>query len=120
METQENQNRPSFFQSNTAKMALIALLTLILLIPLEFVKSLIEERALRQSEVISEINEKWGQNIYFYGPILKIPYTNYEETISTNQKTKEVVKQKTAYTNYAYFFSRRIKYKIKRNYQIVE
>lgn len=109
METSENQNQSNFFQSNTAKMILVGLLTLVLLIPLEFVKNLITERSQRQDEVITEINDKWGENVFLYGPILKVPYTSYEETISINEKTKETVKQRKATTNYAYFFPEELK-----------
>lgn len=110
METQENQTSSplsflqSLFQSTTAKMLMVGFLTLVLLIPLEFVKSLIFERSNRQEEVISEINDKWGESVYFYGPILKIPYVVFEETLSINQKTNETVKQQKAITKYAYFF----------------
>ena len=103
METPKNQVA-SIFQSTTAKMILVGLLTLALLIPLEFVKNLISERSQRQEEVTSEINDKWGQSVYFCGPILKVPYTYFEETVSINEKTKESVKEKKAYTSYAYFF----------------
>lgn len=117
METQENQNSAptsffqSIFQSTTAKMLMVGFLTLILLIPLEFVKNLIQERSNRQEEVISEINDKWGESVYFYGPILKVPYTVFEETLSINQKTNETVKQQKAITKYAYFFPEDLKAK---------
>jgi inner membrane protein len=111
METPENQNEASFFQSNTAKMIMVGLLTLVLLIPLEFVKNLITERSQRQEEVITEINDKWGESVFLYGPILKVPYTYYEETVSINEKTKETVKQRKAYINYAYFFPEELKVK---------
>lgn len=111
METPENQKSYSIFQSTTAKMILVGLLTLVLLIPLEFVKNLISERAERQKEVVQETNDKWGENVFFYGPILKVPYTYYEETVSVNEKTKETVKQKTAYTQFAYFFPEVLKAK---------
>lgn len=112
-EIQENQNpTPTpFFQSNTAKMIMVGILTLLLLIPLEFVKSLIFERSNRQEEVISEINDKWGESVFFYGPILKVPYTTFEETLSINQKTNETVKQQKAITKYAYFFPEDLKAK---------
>lgn len=63
-----------FFQSTTAKMIMVGLLTLVLIIPLVFVQELISERSLRQKEVVSETTSKWGESVYFYGPILKIPY----------------------------------------------
>ncbi|WP_348799670.1 cell envelope integrity protein CreD [Flavobacterium adhaerens] len=115
METTENQNSvpltffQSILQSNTAKMLMVGFLTLFLLIPLAFVKELITERSYRQKEVISEINDKWGESVYFYGPILKIPYTVYEETLSINQKTNETLKQQKAITKYAYFFPEDLK-----------
>jgi len=111
METPENQNSTSFFQSNTAKMIMVGLLTLFLLIPLEFVKNLITERSQRQEEVITEINDKWGESVFFYGPILKVPYNFYEETVSMNEKTKETVKQRKLHTKYAYFFPEELKAK---------
>jgi inner membrane protein len=66
----------SFFQSSTAKMMMVGLLTLVLLIPLFFVQDSITERSIRQKEVVSETTSKWGGGVYVYGPILKIPYKN--------------------------------------------
>ena len=63
-----------FRNSITARMLIVGFLLLVLLIPLQFVKSLIQERALRQSEVVNEINEKWGNDVILSGPIIKIPY----------------------------------------------
>jgi len=83
---------------------MVGLLTLILLIPLALVGELVDERAGRQHEVINEINQKWGESIYFYGPILRVPYTTYEETVTVNEKTKATVTEKKAVTEYAYFF----------------
>lgn len=96
--------QPSFIHSTTAKMIMVGFLTLVLLIPLAFVRELITERSQRQKEVISETSDKWGESIYFYGPILKIPYRKYTESVSVNQKTKDVIKQRVATLHYAYFF----------------
>lgn len=109
METPEQQESTGFFQSNTARMMMVGLLTLILLIPLFFVQNLIQERATRQKEVITETTGKWGESVYFYGPILKVPYKIYEETIITDEKTKVKTTQKTPYTYYAYFFPQTLK-----------
>lgn len=101
----EIQEKPQgFFQSSTAKILMVGLLTLVLLIPLQYVKSLIFERSVRQKEVVAEINQKWGGSVYFYGPILKVPYNTYEETNLVDAKTKQVTVQRTRYTEYAYFF----------------
>ncbi len=44
--------------SITARMLVVGFLLIVLLIPLEFVKSLITERSFRQNEVVKEINSK--------------------------------------------------------------
>ncbi len=74
MENQNFEKPQSFFQTTTAKMIMVGLLTLILLLPLSFVQDLIYERSERQKEVVTETTAKWGESVYFYGPILKIPY----------------------------------------------
>lgn len=65
--------------SITAKMLVVGFLLLVLLIPLQFVQFLIEERSYRQHEVIQEINSKWGNEVLISGPILKIPYKELKE-----------------------------------------
>lgn len=104
METPEKQKPTSVFESKTAKMIMVGFLILVLLVPLHFVKSLIEERGFRQKEVVEETSEKWGGGVYFYGPILKIPYKKYTENETINEQTKQVVKTRTSETYFAYFF----------------
>lgn len=108
MET-EQENETGFFQSTTAKMIMVGVLTLVLLIPLGFVNDLITERATRQQEVVNEINDKWGKEVLIYGPILKVPYNTFEETVSVNEKTKVTVKQRKLITKFAYFFPNTLK-----------
>lgn len=96
--------KTGFFQSNTARLIMVGLLTLILLIPLALVQDLISERAYRKHEVNESIASKWGSDVYLYGPIIRVPYTVYEETVIVNQKTKAAVTQKKPSTEFAYFF----------------
>lgn len=104
MENQENQvPEKSFFQSNTAKMIMVGFLTLVLLIPLFFVQNLIQERSIRKTEMVDEVTKIWGRDVQFYGPILRIPYTNYEAYNVTDAKGVTTIQRK-AITNYAYFF----------------
>ena len=103
-QNQPSAPQPGFFQSSTAKIIMVGLLTLVLLIPLEFVKSLIYERSERQKSVVDEINQKWGDSLYFYGPVLKVPYTTYSQTEIVDDKTKKVTYSRYASTEYAYFF----------------
>ncbi|TGD58940.1 cell envelope integrity protein CreD [Flavobacterium humi] len=108
-QTENNsQNKGSFFQSTTAKMMMVGLLTLVLLIPLEFVKDLISERSQRKQEVVDEVTQLWGKDVVFYGPILKIPYKSYQEYNVTNPKTKTVTIERSATIEYAYFFPEKL------------
>ena len=63
----------SILQSTTAKMLMVGFLTIALLIPLFFVQNLIKERSNRQKEVVDEVSNLWGNEVQFYGPILRIP-----------------------------------------------
>ncbi|MEX0995625.1 MAG: cell envelope integrity protein CreD [Flavobacteriaceae bacterium] len=90
--------------SITIKMLVVGILILILLIPLEFVKDLISERSVRQKEVVSEINEKWGNEVVLSGPILKIPYKTFiEEKVFVESSNKYTTTQEEVIKN-AYFF----------------
>jgi inner membrane protein len=82
---------------------MVGLLTLVLLLPLQYVKELIFERSERQKEVVKEINSKWGGQVYFCGPILKVPYSTYSETKLVDEKTKKVTIQRERIDSYAYF-----------------
>jgi inner membrane protein len=100
-----------FLQSGTAKIVMVGLLTLVLLIPLQYVKNLIFERSERQKSVTTEIGQKWGSSVYFYGPVLKVPYKTFTDTQVTDSKTNAVTTQRSYYTDYAYFFPDELKTK---------
>ncbi len=104
MESQEDQKPYSIFQTTTAKMVMVGFLTLILLIPLEFVKNLINERSLRQKDVVEEVSNLWGKEVSFYGPILRIPYKTFKETTIVDEKTKKTITQRISSIENAYFF----------------
>jgi inner membrane protein len=60
-------------RSVTLKLFSIFILMLLLMIPISFVESLIEEReALRQSTV-NEVSGKWADAQFVYGPVLTLP-----------------------------------------------
>jgi inner membrane protein len=60
------------------KIALIGFLMLILLIPLEMVKSIIYERENLNAEVQRKIGDTWGASQILVTPLLAIPYTSME------------------------------------------
>jgi len=61
-------------ESVLVKLGLIGLLTILLLIPSNWIQSIIQERQNRQDEVIKEIANKWSGSQLIEGPIMVLPY----------------------------------------------
>jgi len=66
-------------QSITLKILVLGFLILLLLIPAYRIQRLIEERQMTRDEVIMEVSDKWGHGQTLTGPILTIPYNDYEK-----------------------------------------
>ena len=94
--------------SITARMLMVGFLVIVLLIPLSYIDSLIRERSFRQTDVVNEINEKWGDDVLIYGPVLKLPYKTYSEKTTYNDKTKTYLTETETHTNYAYIFPEKL------------
>lgn len=107
MQSEEKQTQ-SFSQSSSAKMLMVMILTIVLLLPLTFVQNLITERSERKNEVAQEVNQMWGNDINFYGPILKVPYRSHTEKSVFNPTTKQTQIEKKVVMNYAYFFPEKL------------
>lgn len=90
--------------SISLRMAVIAVITLILLIPLSYIQELINERQLRQESVINEVNEKWGDEVLLYGPVLVLPYKQYIQVSKTNPNTNETIIEKQQVLRNLYVF----------------
>ena len=103
--TQQNKFGNWLKTSITARLLMVGFLTLALLIPLFFIQDLIQERSNRQTEVIEEINEQWGNEVLIYGPILKVPYKTYQQKTVTDKNTKQVYTETIEDIHDAYFFS---------------
>ncbi len=56
------------------RLALIAILTLILLIPIALITNLITEREARRNAAVLEVSDKWGSDQIIAGAVLIIPY----------------------------------------------
>lgn len=71
-----SQPKKTFLESNRSliKGTLIMALILLLMIPAQFIHSLVQEREERQDEVIAEVSSKWGESQRVEGPYLYIPY----------------------------------------------
>ena len=64
---------------------IIALLVLLLQIPAYYVKNLIAEREDRQKEAINEVSSKWAGRQNITGPIIVLPYLEYNEDTSVHK-----------------------------------
>ncbi len=108
MEHKNKQNTNKFGNwlksSITARMLMVGFLVIVLLIPLSYINNLIRERSLRQNDVVREINQKWGNNVLVYGPILKLPYKRYTEIKKYHKNTKNYTTEVETKINYAYIF----------------
>jgi inner membrane protein len=77
-----------FGESVLVKTGLIGFLTLLLLIPSDWIQTLIKERQERQDEVIAEISDKWSANQLVEGPVLIVPYKVLTLTKDSNGKVR--------------------------------
>lgn len=76
METNKNyleKVSQSIKKSVTLKLLSIFILMLLLMIPMSYVKSLIQERETLRQQAISEVSDKWANEQFVYGPVLSIP-----------------------------------------------
>jgi inner membrane protein len=76
-------------ESITVKLIVIGFLTLLLLIPASMIRGLVRERKATRNEVVREISSKWGHSQTITGPVLTIPYRQYQ---SSSNRTTYVVK----------------------------
>jgi inner membrane protein len=75
-------------QSLTLKLALLAFLGLLFLIPLQMIKQVITERQLNGEKVKKEISDQWATKQCFAGPVLNIPV----RTIPSEKEEKSMTK----------------------------
>lgn len=73
--------KPFFKRFSTIfKMAAIAILILLLLIPLSMVGSVLQERLERRDAAVREITSTWGSEQVVMGPVLIIPFKRMQKT----------------------------------------
>ena len=72
-----------FTQSLSFRSALIAILTLLMLIPLMLVNDTIRERSNRYNSVLNDMANSWGDQQTLVGPILVVPFVEHVLTVST-------------------------------------
>jgi inner membrane protein len=82
------------------KLALIAFLTLLLLIPANMIMGLIREREQRRDETIREVTSVWGNEQTLCGPVLTMLFKSTEKTGQNDYQT---------ITKYAHFLPENLK-----------
>lgn len=78
METKTEKTK--WYQTTPAKMLALGFIVLVLLIPLEMVKEVINDRIRYANEAEREISRMWSENQIIAGPVLNIPISTYIET----------------------------------------
>ena len=81
-------NPNKWHQSITVKLALLAFIGIIFLIPLEMIKDIILERQLNSEKVKKEISDQWAVKQCFSGPVLNIPL----RTIPSEKDEKSITR----------------------------
>lgn len=75
-----------------AKVAGIAFLILIMLIPINMVESTLNERLQRRDEAVADITSSWGKGQVVIGPVLAIPYRYTYKTFKDTVVKGEIKK----------------------------
>jgi len=70
-------NQGKWHQSLTLKLGLLAVIGLLLLIPLQMIKSVIKERQVNAEEVRQKISQQWATKQCLSGPVLNVPVRNF-------------------------------------------
>ena len=81
-------NQGKWHQSLTLKLGLLAVIGLLLLIPLQMIKSVIKERQVNAEEVRQKISQQWATKQCLSGPVLNVPV----RTIPADKDEKSVIK----------------------------
>ncbi|MEE9303831.1 MAG: cell envelope integrity protein CreD [Thiotrichaceae bacterium] len=75
--------RSRITQSLSFRTIMIAILSLLMLIPLSLVDQTIKERSSRYYNVLSDIASSWGKQQTLIGPLLVVPYVEHVVTVNT-------------------------------------
>ena len=87
----ENKNDVKWYETLTFKMALLGIMAIMFLVPLQLIKIVITERAENSRNVQAQISEEWGKPQTITGPFLNIPVTRIISTPEGKINTTESV-----------------------------
>ena len=107
METLEKKERFTLTEtirtSQTTRIILICLMTLLLQIPISMIDGTIRERQSRNNEAAEEVATKWGREQTIIGPIVTVPY---EVEVIQYGNGLPVEGKKAARVEYAHFLAK--------------
>ena len=78
--------KTNFLNSMSFKLIILGILILLLLIPVSWIRSLINERQMRRTEAIAEVSSKWGREQTITGPVLSVPYHKEVKKFNADKK----------------------------------
>lgn len=96
METFDHEQQPQLPQQSQSnrlfiKGVITGVLILFMLVPTIFIINIVNERELRQKEVVTEVSSKWAKAQTIAAPYLVVPYT--DTTVTSEGKTIAITKQ---------------------------
>ena len=86
-----DQNDIKWYETLTFKMALLGVMAIMFLLPLELIRTVINERAESSLSVQQQISEEWGRTQTVTGPVFNIPVTRTIYTDGGRSVTSESV-----------------------------
>jgi inner membrane protein len=81
-----NNNEIKWYETLTFKMALLGIMAIMFLLPLEMIKTVIRERAANSLAVAEEISGEWGKQQTVSGPVLNIPVRRHNYSADGQDK----------------------------------
>src|SRR5882724_4226373 len=70
------------------KVLFVGFLILMLLVPIAWIRDLVDEREVRQAEVKRELTSTWGGSQVLVGPVLIVPYLEHWKTDKGEDRTR--------------------------------
>ncbi len=87
----ENKNDVKWYETLTFKMALLGIMAIMFLVPLQLIQMVITERAENSRNVQEQISEEWGKTQTITGPVLNIPVTRVSSSPDGRINTTESI-----------------------------
>jgi inner membrane protein len=83
--------------SVTLKLIIVIILTLLLLIPSNMIKSIVREREGLSNQTIQNVSSQWAERQLINGPILTIPLVYEEKSLVSDDEKDKIIKYNTVY-----------------------